>query len=230
MAYLYINSKGNPWRKHSYSAGNTFDQSPYKYYLQKVLGWKERDNKARFMFGKALEEAVQYHHEHDGVGAKEDFIQRWAVHKEDGNLSYTDVEKNWQTLNQMGTDMIRLYVAMQPKLPIPMGGRSVFQREYAKEVFQGLTGSKSMGCIARSSWTLRHQQLIFQSSRAYRLMMLSYEDIVGYQVSGTLDWFGLLRKGSGIKRDTPLPFLMPWDRLNRAMRASLQESKKTTHG
>ncbi len=137
MAYLYINSKGNPWRKHSYSAGNTFDQSPYKYYLQKVLGWKERDNKARFMFGKALEEAVQYHHEHDGVGAKEDFIQRWAVHKEDGNLSYTDVEKNWQTLNQMGTDMIRLYVAMQPKLPIPMGGRSVFQREYAKEVFPG---------------------------------------------------------------------------------------------
>jgi hypothetical protein len=137
MAFLYINSKGVPWRKHSYSAGNTWDQSPYKYYLQKVLGWKERDNKARFMFGKALEEAVQFHHDHDGVGAKEDFIRRWAAHKEDGSLSYTDTEKNWATCNQMGTDMIRLYVAMQPKLPIPMGGRSVFQREYAKEVFPG---------------------------------------------------------------------------------------------
>lgn len=35
----------------------------------------------------------------------------------------------------MGTDMIRLYIALQPSLPIPLGGNSVFQREYAKEVF-----------------------------------------------------------------------------------------------
>jgi len=137
MAYLYINRNGTPWRKHSYSAGNRFDQCPYAYYLQKVLGWKEKDNKARFMFGKALEESIQYHHDHDGVGAVEDFKRRWAVHKENGNLSYTDAEKNWETCDKMGTDMIRLYVAMQPKLPIPLGGRSVFQREYAKEVFPG---------------------------------------------------------------------------------------------
>jgi hypothetical protein len=137
MAYLYINRNGVPWRKHSYSAGNTWDQCAYKYYLQKVLGYKERDNKARFMFGKALEESIQYHHDHDGVGAVEDFKRRWAVHKENGNLSYTDAEKNWETCDKMGTDMIRLYVAMQPKLPIPLGGRSVFQREYAKEVFPG---------------------------------------------------------------------------------------------
>ena len=68
MAFLYINSKGNPWRKHSYSAGNTFDQCPRKYFLQKVMGWKERDNKARFQFGKALENAVQWFHEHNGEG------------------------------------------------------------------------------------------------------------------------------------------------------------------
>src|ERR1700676_3951722 len=137
MAYLYINRNGVPWRKHSYSAGNRFDQCPYAYYLQKVLGWKERDNKARFAFGKALDEAVQFHHDHDGVGAVDDFKRRWAVHKEDGNLNYTDAEKNWETCNRMGIDMIRLYIAMQPKLPIPLGGRSVFQREYAKEVFPG---------------------------------------------------------------------------------------------
>jgi len=137
MAFLYINSKGTPWRKHSYSAGNDFDQCPYKYYLRRVLGWKEKDNKARFVFGKALEEAIQFHHDHDGVGAVEDFKRRWAVHKENGNLSYTDTEKNWETCDKMGTDMIRLYIAIQPTLPIPLGGRSVFQREYAKEVFVG---------------------------------------------------------------------------------------------
>jgi hypothetical protein len=136
VAFLYINSKGKRWSKHSYSAGSTFDQSPFKYYLQKVLGWREKDNKARFMFGKALEEAVQHHHEHEGKGALEDFQRRWGVHKET-ELSYTSKEKDWKTCLQMGSDMIRLYVALQPSLPIPMGGNSVWQREYAKEVFPG---------------------------------------------------------------------------------------------
>lgn len=137
MAYLYVNSKGTPWRKHSYSAGNTWDQSPYKYYLQKVLGWKEKDNKARFLFGKALEESIQFHHDHNGQGAVEDFQRRWAVHEKNFQISYTDKEKNWETCNKMGIDMIRLYVAIQPKLPVPLGGQAVFQREYAKEVFPG---------------------------------------------------------------------------------------------
>lgn len=134
MAHLYINSKGTPWRKHSYSSGNIFEQCPYKYYLMKVLGWKERDNKGSFMFGRALEESIQFHHDHTGQGAVEDFKRRWAVHQS-SDIKYTDKEKNWETCLAMGVDMIRLYVAMQPGLPIPLGGRSVFQREYAKEVF-----------------------------------------------------------------------------------------------
>lgn len=137
MAHLYINSRGTPWRKHSYSAGNDFDQCPYKYYLRRVLGWKERDNKARFLFGKALEESIQFHHDHNGVGAVEDFKRRWTQHQSNGNITYTAVEKDWQTCFQMGVDMIRLYVAMQSSLPIPLGGGAVFQREYAKEVFPG---------------------------------------------------------------------------------------------
>jgi hypothetical protein len=137
MAYLYVNSKGQPWRKHSYSAGNTYDQCPYKYYLQKVIGWKEKDNKGRFLFGRALEEAIQYHHEHNGEGAVEDFQKRWLVHKDDRDISYTKTEKDWENLYYVGTDMIRLYVVRQPELPIPMGGATVFQREYEKEVFPG---------------------------------------------------------------------------------------------
>lgn len=58
------------------------------------------------------------------------------MHKENGDITYTDTEKNWDTCNRMGSDMIRLYVAVQPSLPIPLGGNSVWQREYAKEVFE----------------------------------------------------------------------------------------------
>src|SRR5579863_7168408 len=122
MSYLYINSKGRPHTKHSYSSGIVFDTCPLKYYLMKVLGYKEKDNKARFLFGRALEEAIQFHHDHDGKGAVEDFERRWAVHKHNGNITYTDTEKNWDTCNRMGAEMIRLYVATQPKLPIPLGG------------------------------------------------------------------------------------------------------------
>lgn len=137
MPHLYINAKGMPWKKHSYSAGNTFDQSPYKYFLQKILGWKEKDNKARFLFGHALEEAVQFHHEHEGKGAVEDFTQRWLVHKENAEISYTKTEKDWENLNVIGQEMLQLYTVMQPSLPIPLGGQTIWQREYLKEVFPG---------------------------------------------------------------------------------------------
>jgi hypothetical protein len=137
MPCLYVNSKGKPWRKHSYSAGNTYDQSPLKYYLQKIQGWREIENKARFLFGRALEESIQWHHDHEGIGALEDFQHRWAQHKDRKDLLYTATEKDWQTLNLDGQEMIMLYKIMQPKLPIPLGGCSVFQREIAKEVFPG---------------------------------------------------------------------------------------------
>ncbi len=135
MAFLYINSKGQPWRKHSYSAGNTFDQCPYKYYLQKVEGWKEKENKARFLFGRALENAIQWHHEHDGVGGVECFIKEWQTHADKKDLQYTMVEKDWATLFATGVQMIKLYIIRQPNLPIPMGGQTLFQKEVGKEVF-----------------------------------------------------------------------------------------------
>jgi hypothetical protein len=136
-AFLYINSSGKPWRKHSYSAGNTFDQCAKKYFLQKVLGWKEKDIWARFQLGKAFETAVQHHHENDGQGAVERFIKEWNQYKDAKELKYTKVEKDWATCLRAGTEAIRLYIIRQPELPIPLGGQAVFQREVAKEVFPG---------------------------------------------------------------------------------------------
>jgi len=137
MAFLYINSRGEAHRRHSYSAGNDFDGCPYRYYLRRVMGWRERDNKARFLFGRALEEAIQFHHDHNGQGAVEDFIRRWSVHKDNKELQFTAVEKDWDNLNQCGIEMIKLYAIRQPSLPIPLGANSVFQRTYEKECFPG---------------------------------------------------------------------------------------------
>lgn len=135
MAFLYINAAGKPWRKHSYSAGNVWKQSPKKYYFQKILGWREKENKARFMLGRAFENAVQWHHEHDGQGAIERFCQEWQAFVDNKDLQYTKVEKDWATCRRMGIDWMKLYIIRQPSLPIPLGGQTLFQREFAKEVF-----------------------------------------------------------------------------------------------
>jgi hypothetical protein len=136
MAFLYIGPSGKPWRKHSYSAGNTWDQSPKKYYLQKLLGWKEKDTFARFALGKAFEAALQHHHENGGGGV-ERFQKEWAPYKDVKELVYTKVEKDWQNCLRIGVDWMKLYMVRQPDLPIPMGSRTIFQREYSKEVFPG---------------------------------------------------------------------------------------------
>jgi hypothetical protein len=137
MGLLYVNSKGQAWRKHSYSAGMTFDQSPYKYYLQKVLGWKEKENKARFALGKAFENSIQWYHEHNGEGAVERFRQEWEIYKENKLLQYTAVEKDWENCLKIGVDWAKLYAIRQPSLPIPLSGQTIFQREFSKEVFPG---------------------------------------------------------------------------------------------
>lgn len=139
MAFLYINAKGKPWRKHSYSAGNTYDQCPLKYYLQKIMGWREKNTRARFELGRAFESAIQFYHENQGNrdGAIKHFLDKWEPFRENKELQYTRVERDWQTCVRIATDWLKLYAIRQPHLPIPLGGLSVFQREYAKEVFPG---------------------------------------------------------------------------------------------
>lgn len=137
MPFLYINAKGLPWRKHSYSSGNTW-ANPFKYKLQKIHGWKEKNTKARFELGKAFESAVQFYHENRGDrdGAIEHFKAAWKVYEKEP-LGFTKVERDWATCLRIGIDWLKLYAIRQPSLPIPLGGQSVFQREYVKEVFPG---------------------------------------------------------------------------------------------
>lgn len=139
MPFLYIGPTGKPWKKHSYSAGNTFDQCPLKYKLQKIHGWKEKNNKARFEFGRAFETAIQFYHENRGDrdAAIKHFTSLWQPYADNKELQYTRAEKDWAQCLQIGTDWLKLYALRQPGLPIPLGGQTVFQREYAKEVFPG---------------------------------------------------------------------------------------------
>jgi len=139
MAFLYINTKGQPWRKHSYSAGNLFDHCPFAYKMQKIHGWKEKNLKARFELGRAFESAVQYFHENSGdtAAAIKHFLAQWETCHTTTGLQYTKVERDWDTCARIGTDWLKLYAIRRPSLPIPLGGQVLFQRQYEKEVFPG---------------------------------------------------------------------------------------------
>ena len=125
MAFLYVGPNGKPQRRHSYSAGGLFDKCPFAYKLQKIHGWKEKNNKARFEFGKAFESSIQYYHENRGdlKAAIEHFTALWSAYKDNGELQYTRAEKDWAQCLRIGTDWLKLYAIRQPHLPIPLGGQ-----------------------------------------------------------------------------------------------------------
>jgi hypothetical protein len=137
MAFLYISPNGKPQRRHSYSAGSTYDASPLKYKLQKIHGWRETNNKARFELGKAFESSIQFYHENQGDrdAAIKYLVNQWEPYRDNKELEYTRAEKDWSQCLHIMTDWLKLYAIRQPHLPIPLGGQAVFQREYSKEVF-----------------------------------------------------------------------------------------------
>ncbi len=132
MAILYIDADGNERNRHSYSAGLEYDHCPYKYYLHRIAGWREKDTKAALQFGIALEDAIQFFHKTNGRNGEEEFIRLWTKCK-DKPLVYTKKEVNWESLMRAGREMMRLYAIRQPSLPIPMD--TIFQRQFTKEVF-----------------------------------------------------------------------------------------------
>jgi hypothetical protein len=134
MAFLYIDAEGNERNRHSYSAGLEFDHCPFKYYLHRIAGWREKDSKAALLFGRALEDAIEFYHATGGKAGEEEFIRLWVMVK-DKELTYTKREVNWEGLMRAGREMMRLYIIRQPFLPIPLS--TIFQRQFTKEVFPG---------------------------------------------------------------------------------------------
>ena len=136
MAFLYVDSEGNERNRHSYSAGLEFTGNPYKYYLHRIMGWKEKDTKAALLFGRDLEDTVEFYHKTAGkADPVEEFTRLWAQRKDMKQLVYTTKEIDWASLLRAGTEMMRLYKIRQPSLPIPMD--TIFQRPFTKEVFPG---------------------------------------------------------------------------------------------
>ena len=135
MTLLYRSASGREIRHLSYSAISDFDSCPRLFKLSRIDGYKDKDKKCSFEFGKAVEDAVQFYHANnlkpgDGI---DEFKRIWLKWKEIP-LVYTSQEKDWAWAYRMGADFLRLYEICLPDLPIR---NPKFQLNYAKPLWPG---------------------------------------------------------------------------------------------
>lgn len=139
---LYVNPKGEPRSRSSYSARKDFKFCKRKFYLTRVLGWRDKQFGVSFAFGKVIEAAAQYHVQNGGKGGPEKFLELWAKVKMTPDFSkytYRPVEESYENLMRVGREMLRIFAARLPKLPISDGnGMPRFQVPLRKLVFPGV--------------------------------------------------------------------------------------------
>lgn len=135
MGFLYRNAKGYPVQSHSYSGGSEYSECPKKYDYSRRKGWKEKERRASSEFGNAVEAVIQYYHGLTPPTLSEataEWERLWLLQKENPELSYSDKDGDWESMNRQGIEMITLYVVVLPKLPIK---NPVFQVNYKKELY-----------------------------------------------------------------------------------------------
>jgi PD-(D/E)XK nuclease superfamily len=134
--HLYINHKGYPVTRHSYSGSESFDYCARKYYLERVQGWSQKEQRSSTFFGKDLEAAIMFWHQHreDTAGAIAEFNRRWAERK-DKDYTYAKQDKDWGTLSLDGQEFLRLYAIRYPEFPYIVNNPLDFQVENNFEVF-----------------------------------------------------------------------------------------------
>ena len=137
--HLYINSKGFMVTRHSYSGSDAFAFCARKYYLERVQGWTDKIDRSSKYFGIALEKAVTFWHQRgqDTAASVAEFVRLWAEHK-DKPYTYSKTDKDWDTLNLDGQELVRLYAIRYPTFPYIVNNPRDFQVETNFEVFPGV--------------------------------------------------------------------------------------------
>jgi len=152
---LYQNIKGRQISRHSYSGGLDFN-CPKKYFWKRLQGWVERDERAALFFGRAVESAIEFHHNQNfepGTGVLE-FKQLWVREKDNGEITYGEKDGSWEALYKCGSELLALYEIMRPRLPLE---NAKFQQEIITPLFpgtdyEGLEHTAKLDIVAEPRW------------------------------------------------------------------------------
>ena len=133
---LYKSASNREVNHASSSSLDTFRLCRRKFKLSRIDGWRQKEKKASREFGKCIESAVQFYHD-NGLKSGEsvsEFQRLWAKFIDQTDLTYTDQEKDWISLNTMGKEMMRLYEISLPNLPIK---NPKWQLQFLKPLWPG---------------------------------------------------------------------------------------------
>ena len=143
MAYLYRNVIGREVKAHSHSGGADWG-CPKKYFYKRIQGWQSREDRVSTFFGKAVESAIQFHHNkafEPGSGIDE-FKTLWFQYKDDDSVQYSEKSGNWNDHYQMGTELLGLYESTVQDYPIT---NAKFQVEKRVDLFNASESSPYTG-------------------------------------------------------------------------------------
>lgn len=135
MSYLYKSASGREVQHASYSAIADFDYCPQLFFLSRVEGYKDKEQRGAFGFGKCVEDAIEYFHA-NGMKSGEcvdEFKRLWIKFK-DIPMVFSAQEGGFEDLYKMGSQMCRLYEVRLPFLPIR---NPKFQLNYKKALWPG---------------------------------------------------------------------------------------------
>jgi hypothetical protein len=129
LAFLYKNLRGQEVTRYSYSSGQDF-ACPRFFYLRRIVGWREKQERAALKFGNAIEAALQLFH-NKGLVMADEFVRIWDKLK-DEKFDYG--ESSWEEMREQGRQLSLLYPVALPELPIK---NPKFQLNYEKELYPG---------------------------------------------------------------------------------------------
>lgn len=135
MAFLYTKADGREIKLHSYSGGLDYKTCRQLYYLKRVKGYREKEQRASLDFGKCLESAIQYYHQ-NGLqpGSCVDEVKRLWLQFKETQFVFSKQEQTWSDAYLMLSDMAKLYEIHLPKLPWK---NPRFQINYKKNLWPG---------------------------------------------------------------------------------------------
>ena len=142
FAALYTNPKGQPVTHSSYSGRSDFKKCPRYFQLTRIQGWMDKEKRAAPLFGKCIEAGVEYFEgleRTDGTAVTK-FTELWFAVTELADfksLIYSEKEKDWESLNRAGREMMALYEIVCTWLPISTRPKTTFQQVLRKKVFPG---------------------------------------------------------------------------------------------
>jgi hypothetical protein len=135
MSFLYKSASGREVSHISYSALSDYNYCRQLFYLRRVVGYKDKDKRAAFEFGKCVEDAIQFFHANGcKLGDTTDEFKRLWLKWEQVPLVFSSQEGSWKDLYKVGSELTKLYEVMLPSLPIR---NPKFQLNYEKKLWPG---------------------------------------------------------------------------------------------